>query len=262
MVLCCHLPLKKETSSLCCTLYKYVSIVRVYIPNLESTKTIMLYEDVLPSTTPTYEYKGIQDSLQILDRELEDSSNPYIVFIIDERSFLDCFENSEEGLLRTSWDTYDPSSNRLVVRMQTIIHSSASGSFASIFSSWPKDDNYRLIPMTKASVRGQSGMNKQADYSWTPIQSGRLKEFPTMVVEIAWSETRTKLVEDMNFWLSQCYGEVRTALSITVHARGKITIEKWELQGATPIPSHPENGDRTKTRTKMREDPRAPPPRS
>lgn len=35
-----------------------------------------------------------------------------------------------------------------------------------------------------------------------PIQLGRLKESPTMVVEIAWAETRTKLVEDMNFWLS------------------------------------------------------------
>ena len=160
----CHLSNPKPT------LYRYVYIICVsFTPNLHLlAKAIMLYQDVLPSTTPTYEYKGVQDFLQILDRELEhyernELSNPYIVLFIDERSFLDYYVDSEEGLSRTSWNTYDPSCNELVIRLQTRIHS-AGALFAEIVRSWPgsRDENHRLLPTPTVPVRGHSGMTKRS----------------------------------------------------------------------------------------------------
>ncbi|KAJ5511334.1 hypothetical protein N7453_003437 [Penicillium expansum] len=177
----------------------------------------MSYEDVLPSTTPKYEFKGIQDCIQILenseypgeqDGAYMDSLDAYIIFIIDERSFLDCFENSDERLLRKSWKFYDPSINLLVVRAMTSqIHEAAKRGFEQLFDAWVGfDENYPLRPTGNAS-------------------------FP-------WTEKRQKLEHDMRFWLTECNDQVNIALTVSVHKRGTISVEEWRAMGANqpPVP--------------------------
>jgi hypothetical protein len=51
-------------------------------------------EEDLPATIPRYRYEGIEQCLEIMDKELqrygcEGDGNPYvIVFAVDERSFM------------------------------------------------------------------------------------------------------------------------------------------------------------------------------
>ncbi|KAJ5812513.1 hypothetical protein N7474_008814 [Penicillium riverlandense] len=210
----------------------------------------MFFEEVLPSTTPRYEYEGIQGFLHILEQEQEryereGSFNPYIIFAIDEHSFLECFVDSEEDLLTKSWETYDHSSHNILIKMETANHAVAAGAFDSIFSTWARRVRDNPLACTaRTAVRGHT-RTKRADSSWTPVflPAGRSPKWPTLVLEVAWSERRPKLERDIDFWLRESNGDVKVVLSITVHPCGIISIEKWDLSptssgnGTAPRPT-------------------------
>ncbi|KAJ5801740.1 uncharacterized protein N7518_003808 [Penicillium psychrosexuale] len=191
-----------------------------------------MFEHGLPSTTPKFEFKGIEDALQILDQELEphgqdtELSNPYIIFIMDERSFLDNM-NVEENLLAQSCESYDPSINHALIRLETDAHSVAIGSFVGMVECWNgiMEKDYILLPTGSTSVRGNSGRIKRADCSWRPTHFDT--KWPSIAVEVACEEIPAKLEDDMMFWLNQSNGEVNVVLSIKV-LQGRITIAQWK----------------------------------
>ena len=197
-----------------------------------------MYEDVLPSNTPKYEFRGIQDCLQILDRQCEQYEgytgimNPWIIFIIDGQSFLECFENGEESLLRKSWKLYEPSTNHLFIEMPiSDIHESAKVAFEEQFLIWARK-NPRLLPTGSANFRG-SKRNQHPDAGWRPKYSagGRTTDWPTIVIEVVWNERRVQVEEDVKFWLTESRGQVNVAVTVTVHSRGRIYIEEWRSRG-------------------------------
>lgn len=54
---------------------------------------------------------------------------------------------------------------------------------------------------------------------------------PTVVLEVALSETQSKLSSDMRFWLNQSHGSVKVFLTLAIKYKGpQITLEKWELR--------------------------------
>ena len=57
----------------------------------------------------------------------------------------------------------------------------------------------------------------------------------TFVGEVGWSERRTKLQEDINFWLDDPDSSVNAAITISV-LRDKIMVESWE-KGYNKSPS-------------------------
>jgi hypothetical protein len=205
-----------------------------------------MYEDVLPSDTPKYEFRGIQDCLQILERrynqyeEYMGIMNPYIIFIIDDRSFLDCFDNGEERLLRTSWKLYEPSTNHLFIEMPvSTIHEAATGAFEALFIAWAGNDlNHPLVATRAANFRGSSNKNKHPDSGWRPAYSagGRATDWPTIAVEVAWAERRVQVEEDVKFWLTESNDQVNVAVTVTVHRRGKISVEEWRSRGQNRAP--------------------------
>lgn len=208
----------------------------------------MAYADVLPSTTPKYEFKGIQHCLQVVegpgeqDEQCEgymDSRNPYVIFTIDERSFLDCFQNSEESSLRKSWEFYDPSTNELLVNiMETTPHAVGTTAFTRIFLAWsePSNPNYPLVGTGTALFRGSSNQKKRADCSWMPEHPGLDRRWPTIAVEVAWSEPRGKMIKDVNFWLNESSGQVNIVLTVNIYERGRISIEQWKMGAHAPVP--------------------------
>lgn len=207
----------------------------------------MSCQDYLPSTTPRYDYEGIQRCLAIVEQMVERNedgkglSNPYFIINIDERSFLECFVNSEEKLLTLSWESYNHTSQFAILRVEHASNVVAAGAFETIFSAWARRVIDTPISSTNARpVRGHS-VTKKADISWTPLDppGGRSKKWPTLVGEVAWSgsqEARTKLEKDIRFWLEGSGDQVKVVLTITVHDRGRITIEKWDT---IPVPQFP-----------------------
>ncbi|KAJ6127833.1 hypothetical protein N7471_009050 [Penicillium samsonianum] len=202
----------------------------------------MSYKDVLPSIAK-YEFKGIQDCLQILDQKQEQyeknmDSFPYVFFTIDERAFLDCFENSEERELRKSWEFYDPSIKLLLVKiMESGPHATATAAFTQIFLTWrgPFDPNRPLVSTATNIFRGSLNKKKKADCSWTPAHPGLNRKWPTIAVEVAWSEPGWKLIQDVEFWLNQCHGQVNIVLTINICERGRILIRQWRSGARGPV---------------------------
>lgn len=207
-----------------------------------------MYEDVLPSNTPKYEFRGVQDCLQILERQMEQYEgymgiiNPYIIFIIDDRSFLEYFENGDERRLRKSWKLYERSTNHLVIEMPTsTVHEAAKGAFEALFTLWAaRDLNHPLIATGNANFQGTSNTEKAPDSGWRPGYStgGRETDWPTIAVEVVWTERRIQVEEDVKFWLTQSSGHVNVAVTVTVHNRGRISVEEWESRGPNqpPVP--------------------------
>jgi hypothetical protein len=148
---------------------------------------------------------------------------------IDECSFLECFVNSGDKLLMLSWEIYDHVSQSALLKMESSAHAVAAGAFNTIFSAWVRRVVDPLLSPTSArTVRGQS-RTKKADISWSPdeVPNGRSHKWPTFVGEVAWSERRTKLQEDIKFWLDDPDSAVNAAITISV-LRGRIMVESWE----------------------------------
>ncbi|KAJ5689016.1 hypothetical protein N7462_003408 [Penicillium macrosclerotiorum] len=114
--------------------------------------------------------------------------------------------------------------------MESPAHAVAAGAFNTIFTAWARGVIDPMLSNTSTrTVRGIS-RTKKADISWTPSEmpSGRSHKWPTFVGEVAWSEHRSKLIEDMRFWLEEPKSSVNVAITISV-LRGRILIERWEF---------------------------------
>ncbi|KAJ5983220.1 hypothetical protein N7481_005319 [Penicillium waksmanii] len=210
---------------------------------------MMSFQDFLPSATPRYRYKGYHECLRLFEEEYDKlqheedplgcAYNPYFIMDIDERSFLECFVNSEEKLLTLSWEVYDHVHQSALFRMESSEHATASGAFNTIFSAWARRVTEPFLSNTGArTVRGVT-RTKKADISWTPaeVPSSRSHKWPTFVGEVAWSEPRSKLKADMKFWLEDPESSVNVAITISV-LRGRILIEMWEvLDNKPPSPT-------------------------
>lgn len=205
----------------------------------------MAYADVLPYTTPKYEFNGIRHLLQILERPGEEdeqcegymeSCNPYIIFTIDERSFLDCLVESRS--LGKSWECYDPSINELLIKiMEPAPHALGTTAFADIFHAWrgPYNPVYPLEPTGTMIFRGNSNKKKRADCSCRPEHPGLDMKWPTIAVEVVYTETPGKMMKDVGFWLNDCSGQVNIVLTVKIHRRGNISIQQWKMGAGTPV---------------------------
>ena len=165
--------------------------------------------------------------------------DPYFIIDIDERSFLECFVNSGDKLLMLSWEMYDHTYQSALLKMESSPHAVAGGAFSTIFSAWARRvADPILTPTSTRTVRGQT-RTKKADLSWAPrdIPQGGSHKWPTFAGEVAWSEPRTKLQADIEFWLDDPESCVNVAITITV-LRGRIKIESWERnQNQPPSPT-------------------------
>ncbi|KXG51083.1 uncharacterized protein PGRI_066550 [Penicillium griseofulvum] len=204
----------------------------------------MSFNDILPPATRRYKYEGYDQCLAIMEQESERlereedalgcAYNPYFIMDIDERSFLECFVNSGENLLTLSWEIYDYVSQSALLKMESSTHAVTIGAFNTIFSAWARRVDYPLLdPTTTGNVRGETRI-KKADISWSPQNMPcRSAKWPTFVGEVAWSERRSKLQEDMKFWLDNSGSSVNAAITISL-SRSKIMVESWERSDGSP----------------------------
>lgn len=88
--------------------------------------------------------------------------------------------------------------------------------------------------MRARSSRVAKRTTKKGDNAWGPLRPPRSHDsnWPTVVLEIAVSESQLKLQSDVRFWLWQGQGKVNIAFTLTVDRQNPgIWIEKWESAG-------------------------------
>ena len=197
-------------------------------------------------TTSEYQYPGKKDFSDIYDSEYnafaQDQTksgcqkSQYIIFIgVDEQTFRADFDEVSNRLLKKSCCDYIPARGLILVKMTTEAHEQAYiGLDHFLVAKLTLMDPglvRELLSPRHADIESNSHQ-KKADSSYRPkiLPPGRSDHWPTVVVESALSESRSKLAADARWWLSESAGDVKAALTIAVQkARREITIEKWEL---------------------------------
>ncbi|KAJ5676320.1 hypothetical protein N7536_012492 [Penicillium majusculum] len=117
-----------------------------------------------------------------------------------------------------------------IERPTSTVHEAAKGAFEALFALWAaRDLNHPLIATGNASFQGTSNTEQAADSGWRPGYStgGRETDWPTIAVEVVWTERRIQVEEDVKFWLTQSSGHVNVAVTVTVHNWGRISVEEW-----------------------------------
>ncbi|KXG49027.1 uncharacterized protein PGRI_028970 [Penicillium griseofulvum] len=160
---------------------------------------------------------------------------------IDENTFTHNFPEDSEHKINdwtTSPASYDSSLCLLLARIALLPHEVASGRFRWLLISalMPMGLGRCIRHFGSAAVYGTGGV-KQPDSSWAPRRTGgNLSKIPTVVLEVALSETESKLSSDVRFWLNQVHGDVKVVLTLDIDREGPgIVLEKWELRDGYPI---------------------------
>lgn len=200
-----------------------------------------LLQDLSPPIE-TFPYKGRQQFTEIFNSKFEsfenqsnDNACAFILFSISEQDFTrDFLYSSSRDLFSKSWSTYSASEELLLIKMMGPEHAAALGAFQDAFCAAVEPTGLRrtLKGFPGKTMQG-TNRRKQGDGGWAPKRPprGRSKKWPTVVLEVAVSETHSKLLSDVRFWLYESQGDVNVVLGLTFNRQtAKITIEKWELE--------------------------------
>lgn len=192
----------------------------------------------LPPDTSEYVYPGSQEKLEEImfqegKRFKEGHMSQFVVFTDISSYQFDQFQEFPGRL------DYVP--NTLVLKMPTTPHETFIHRFEALVSFKARDMGvWRLIGPFGASTQRTSRRGKEPDLSFGPrTLRGHPREWPTVAVEIGYSESREKLMRDVSFWLNTSKREVLTVISIDIkRPSGNITVAAWEA-GATATRKHP-----------------------
>ena len=174
----------------------------------------------LPPDTPLYRY----------DRHcvIESLLPPYSVedrFIVLKHFPPEIFAECKEELPQRC--DYSPPLQILIIKLPSQPHEEAAASFETMIGTIStKMQVYRRIAGCGATRIDTPGRSKQADRSWKPARQAR--EFPTVALEVGFSETTAKLEKDIAWWINESKGEVRMGVTVDIKRRsGCIEIKSW-----------------------------------
>lgn len=156
----------------------------------------------------------------------------YIVFSIDaltfERDFLDPYTRPP-----TKTFSFNPTANILLIKMVTAEHTKACEAFRSEIQTalvrMRLDRAVDIYAHTDVVV-DENGKKKQPDNGWGPKRPPRgYPRRPTVVLEVAVSETEAKLRQDADMWVDPVRGNANIAITVKVNRQQQIiTFDKWE----------------------------------
>ena len=189
-----------------------------------------------------YPYQGIQQFWSIWEemalkrrqngaRDEQDSE--WVLFTgVEEGTFARDFLNSHDEIPSESWRSFDRKQHLLLAQMVVPEEHEVAGSHFTwhlMTALEPMGMRTKLLSGSKACRFGNEGA-RRPDEQYRPIKvpRGWTKDWPTVVLEVAVSETPRKLMGDVKYWLRQADGAVQAVLTMRANRRNSsITIEKW-----------------------------------
>lgn len=193
----------------------------------------------LPPLIKRYTYHGKPQFLDILQSEsarFEASPNTseFILFHTSKETIETIFDpQNEDTSIAKFCTSFDTNEQLLLATVPSKPHSAAAHDINTMI-------HQALIPMglftalqgyPGATIRGD-GRGKQADYGWGPKRRAPGQpSSPSVTLEIAFSESDSKLNSDIRFWLNPDDGNANICVTLRINkSRPEIRIEKWERQ--------------------------------
>ncbi|KAJ5178137.1 uncharacterized protein N7500_000836 [Penicillium coprophilum] len=174
----------------------------------------------LPSGTPVYRYNPQCAMTSLFPKySVEDS---FIVLKHFPPDILAVYEERLPGRC-----DYSPSLEILIITMPSQPHEEAASSFEMMLGTFAQKINVkRRIANCGATRVDTPERKKQADRSWKPALQGR--KFPTLALEVGFSEATQKLEKDIAWWINGSKGEVTMGISIDIKRQSQsIEIKSW-----------------------------------
>lgn len=195
----------------------------------------------LSADTNQYEYHNHKHFLSVLSEELDAfiahprSRSQYIIFTgVNEDIFRRYFVDPDDGL--TDFETYSIPHRLILVKMKPRTHAFTHRSFGDLVHGKLLDMNIKalgLVPFGSAHIQGKERI-KRADeiYQPTRLPKRRTKHWPSFVVEVGYSDAQRKLQGDVDWWMNESSGDVKSVVTIATDRTCKeITICQWNRMG-------------------------------
>ncbi|KAJ5319990.1 hypothetical protein N7508_000273 [Penicillium antarcticum] len=172
-----------------------------------------------------------QDDLITLP-QTEGTQSDHVMFIIQPSTFTRDFLHLAEDRPFRGRISYSPKTNILVVKMPLPAHEQASIAFDDTLklALQEMDLHKAIYSWGRTRLTSGDGITKEADGGWSPRRPPRgASKRPSVVIEVASSETSGKLRRDAHYWVDPARGQANMAIAVKVYAKKtQITIEQWE----------------------------------
>ena len=192
----------------------------------------------LPPAIKRYTYQGESQCLDIIESEsaafeTSTEAGDLLLFVADTET-IEAINREEDAYeLHKYISAFDTNEHLFLVRMPSLPRSIASGMMDQILleAANSMDMSRSLVPISMMEIRGGS-RGKQADYAWKPLRSPPgMSKFPSVVLEVAYSESDYHLNSSVRFWLESHNGKAKICLTLRINRSvPEIRIEKWEIQ--------------------------------
>ncbi|EEA21809.1 conserved hypothetical protein [Talaromyces marneffei ATCC 18224] len=201
------------------------------------TTTTKRFPYGLGKNTPIYEYQdaphysaAIIHEVNLLETHRDRSQ--YVIFTnVDQEQFSRGFKGNTDTI---PFGSYYPRLQILLTKIETKTHANASRDFeAALIKKLAamKDLDKQLVKVGGAHIETVD-RTKRADNAYQPQRLPKYRDqlWPTVVVEVGYSESLRKLANDARWWLTASNGDVKTAITISINQKYReITFEKWGL---------------------------------
>ncbi|CAI7598494.1 unnamed protein product, partial [Penicillium viridicatum] len=154
----------------------------------------------------------------------------YIIFSIDPTTFQQDFLSPDVNPIYSIRTSFNPKTKLLVVKMTTGEHTELTltlhEAIIKALERMGLDDAIHRYLGVDINVNGPI---KQPDMGWGPRRPPRgCPKRPSVVLEVAVSETQAKLRRDVDLWLDPVRGDANVVIAIKIsRQRAMISIDKW-----------------------------------
>ncbi|EFE32606.1 uncharacterized protein ARB_00431 [Trichophyton benhamiae CBS 112371] len=189
-----------------------------------------------------YRYPGVDDARKICGREYDrflagHKDNPYTIFThVSESDFV---ELDRAGFRRLDYNT---SCRKLAITTPTAPHEEAGTRFSALLTLKAQEMGvWRLLSSRGSTTMETQERKKEPDASWGPRQrySETNIKWPSVVLEVAFSEPEDKVKDNAWWWLYRSNRTVLKVITIDIKREsGNVYVTLWE-RGAAPSRQHP-----------------------
>ncbi|EZF77072.1 hypothetical protein H105_01707 [Trichophyton soudanense CBS 452.61] len=187
-------------------------------------------------------YLGLDDARIVCGREYDrflagHKDNPYAIFTHVSESDFDKLDSAGFGRF-----DYNTLTQKLAITMPTAPHEEAGTRFSGLVILKAQEMGvWRLLSSRGTTTIETRNRRKEPDGSWGPRQrySETDIKWPTVVLEVAFSESREKVKDDAWWWLYQSNRAVLKVITIDIkRVSGNVYVTLWE-RGAAPSRQNP-----------------------
>ncbi|KAJ5689611.1 hypothetical protein N7462_004003 [Penicillium macrosclerotiorum] len=189
----------------------------------------------LPPVIKRYTYKGKEQFYNILKAETDLSeasteSSEFVLFRANKKTIETLLGPvTEDTDIAQFCSSFDTSEQLFLVSMPLGPHNEAISQMSILIRQAlsPMGLDYALKEYPGLTVEGED-RGKVPDYGWGPK---RRACGPSVALEVAYSESDSKLNSDVRFWLHPDYGKADLCLTLRMNkSQPEVRIEKWERQ--------------------------------